>query len=116
MQKSSIEWTHHTFNPWRGCAKVSPGCAHCYAETMSKRNPAVLGEWGLHANRIIAVESAWRYPLKWDREAARGDPDEWPEEFRIREFPAAKPLGEFIEPHPSPEHPASIQEEREAQL
>ena len=34
---SKIEWTHHTFNPWWGCVKVSPGCTHCYAESFAKR-------------------------------------------------------------------------------
>ena len=30
---SRIEWTHHTFNPWWGCVRVSAACDHCYAET-----------------------------------------------------------------------------------
>ncbi len=68
---SKIEWTDHTFNPWRGCTKVSAGCAHCYAETMSKRNPTVLGIWGKHGQRVVAAESYWRQPLKWSREAAQ---------------------------------------------
>jgi protein gp37 len=34
MENTKIEWTHHTFNPWIGCTKVSPGCLHCYAETL----------------------------------------------------------------------------------
>jgi protein gp37 len=34
---SGIEWTHHTFNPWWGCVKLSPACAHCYAETWARR-------------------------------------------------------------------------------
>lgn len=34
---SKIEWTEQTWNPVTGCTKVSPGCKHCYAETMSKR-------------------------------------------------------------------------------
>lgn len=68
-KNSKIEWTKHTFNPWRGCTKVSPGCANCYAETLSKRNPAVLGEWGPNGTRVVAVDSAWRQPLKWDRAA-----------------------------------------------
>jgi protein gp37 len=34
---STIEWTDATWNPVRGCTKVSPGCAHCYAETFSER-------------------------------------------------------------------------------
>jgi protein gp37 len=35
--KSAIEWTEATWNPVTGCSKVSPGCAHCYAETLSLR-------------------------------------------------------------------------------
>jgi protein gp37 len=34
---SKIEWTDATWNPVRGCTKVSPGCAHCYAETFAER-------------------------------------------------------------------------------
>jgi protein gp37 len=71
-KKTNIGWTHHTFNPWRGCAKVSPGCAHCYAEAMAKRDPAILGTWGKEGRRIIASESSdtgWRAPVKWNRAA-----------------------------------------------
>jgi protein gp37 len=39
--KSSIEWTEQTWNPVTGCVKVSPGCKHCYAETLSKRLQAM---------------------------------------------------------------------------
>src|SRR3954452_7385229 len=35
--RSSIEWTEATSNPVTGCDKVSPGCAHCYAETFAER-------------------------------------------------------------------------------
>lgn len=38
---SRIEWTERTWNPVVGCTKVSPGCAHCYAETMAKRLRAI---------------------------------------------------------------------------
>lgn len=69
-ENSKIEWTHHTFNPWRGCTKVSPGCANCYAETLSGRNHAVLGEWGKTGTRVIASEAMWREPVKWNKEAA----------------------------------------------
>jgi protein gp37 len=41
MAESSIEWTEHTWNPVTGCTKVSPGCKHCYAETMSRRLKAM---------------------------------------------------------------------------
>lgn len=36
-ENSKIAWTHHTFNPWVGCQRVSPGCEHCYAEALDKR-------------------------------------------------------------------------------
>jgi protein gp37 len=67
---TKIQWTHHTFNPWRGCTKVSPGCANCYAEKLGARNRAVLGEWGPAGRRAIAAESYWRQPTAWDRAAA----------------------------------------------
>lgn len=70
-ENSAIEWTHHTFNPWRGCTKVSPGCENCYAEKLSRRNPAVLGEWGPSGVRVVAAESYWKQPFKWDRDAAK---------------------------------------------
>lgn len=66
---SAIEWTTHTFNPWRGCSKVSAGCANCYAETLSKRNPATLGVWGYSGTRVIASDKYWGQPLKWNRAA-----------------------------------------------
>ena len=68
---STIEWTHHTFNPWWGCVKVSSACDHCYAETWAKR----LGEnvWGPKSERRFFGDSHWSEPIKWDRDAkARG--------------------------------------------
>lgn len=69
-ENSGIEWTDHTFNPWRGCTKVSEGCKFCYADTLSKRNPQTLGVWGPKGSRPIAAESYWKLPEKWDRDAA----------------------------------------------
>jgi protein gp37 len=68
-QDSKIEWTTHTFNPWRGCTKVSPGCTNCYAEKLSHRNPGVLGIWGDKGTRVVASDATWREPWKWDRVA-----------------------------------------------
>jgi protein gp37 len=62
-----IEWCHHTFNPWWGCVKVSPGCARCYAETWAKRTGWKV--WGEHAPRRFFGDAHWREPLKWNREA-----------------------------------------------
>lgn len=39
--QTTIEWTEQTWNPTTGCAKVSPGCKHCYAETMARRLKAM---------------------------------------------------------------------------
>lgn len=36
MNNTIISWTDLTWNVWSGCSKVSPGCAHCYAETLSE--------------------------------------------------------------------------------
>lgn len=71
---SKIEWTHHTFNPWRGCTKVSPGCANCYAESLSGRNPGTLGVWGPNGTRVVASDAMWKEPVKWDKAAkAKGE-------------------------------------------
>jgi protein gp37 len=64
---SGIEWTHHTFNPWWGCVKVSPACAHCYAESWAKRVGMDL--WGGKAPRRFFSEKHWRDPLRWNEEA-----------------------------------------------
>ena len=67
---SRIEWTDHTWNPWRGCAKIGRGCEHCYAERQAKINPRVLGTWGREGPRRDRRRRAFALPLKWDREAA----------------------------------------------
>lgn len=69
---TSIEWAHHTMNPWRGCAKVSAGCKNCYAEHAAPVRIARakgLETWGAGAAREIASESMWRQPLLWNRKA-----------------------------------------------
>lgn len=67
-KNSKIEWCHHTFNPWTGCTKVSPGCEHCYAESWAKRTGIV--KWGPSGIRKVTSDANWRNPLVWDREAA----------------------------------------------
>jgi protein gp37 len=67
---SKIEWTDHTFNPWIGCTKVSPGCVNCYAETRDKRHLIEpIDHWGKGAPRLRTSGSNWKQPLKWNREA-----------------------------------------------
>jgi protein gp37 len=66
-KNSKIEWTHHTFNPWWGCVKVSPACKHCYAETWARR----VGErvWGARVPRRFFGDDHWNGPIRWNREA-----------------------------------------------
>lgn len=69
-ENSAIAWTHHTFNPWWGCSRVSPGCEHCYAEqlaTVRRKLPV----WGVNADRKPMSEAYWRQPIKWNRDAKR---------------------------------------------
>lgn len=69
MKNSKIEWTDHTFNPWIGCTKVSPGCANCYAASLDHRWGH--DSWGPGKPRRRTSAANWKQPLKWDREAAR---------------------------------------------
>lgn len=68
-EHSGIEWTHHTFNPWSGCHKVSPACTNCYAAN-AMPSARRFAEWGPNEARVPASESYWRMPLSWDRKAA----------------------------------------------
>jgi protein gp37 len=66
---SAIEWTDHTFNPWWGCVRVSPGCENCYAETFSNRLGMHL--WGPTTERRMFEDKHWAEPLKWNKAAER---------------------------------------------
>jgi protein gp37 len=59
-EKSSIEWTGATWNPWHGCSKVSPGCAHCYMYRDKKR-------YGQDPTIIRRSKTAFDAPMKWRR-------------------------------------------------
>ena len=85
-----IAWTDRTFNPWLGCTKISPGCAHCYAETLTK-NRMGLTLWGPKAGRTVTSDANWRKPLAWNREAEA-------EGRRYRVFCAS--LCDVFEDHP----------------
>jgi len=56
--KTSIEWTERTWNPAVGCSKISPGCAHCYAEVLAKR---------LQSMHIKGYENGFRLTLLPER-------------------------------------------------
>lgn len=57
-KQSSIEWTDATWNPWRGCTKVSPGCAHCYMfrdQTRYGHDPAI----------VVRSKTTFDEPRRW---------------------------------------------------
>lgn len=66
-EKTGIEWTDHTFNPWIGCTRVSDACDNCYAATMSHRR-----KWARfepRAPRRRTTADYWLQPYRWNRRA-----------------------------------------------
>ncbi len=70
---SKIEWTNATWNPVTGCSKVSPGCAHCYAETLAPRLHR-MGQRGYTdlpwtpanaAENVVLRPDRLHQPLRW---------------------------------------------------
>ncbi len=67
MTRTTIEWTGSSWNPVTGCTKISPGCAHCYAETMARRLKA-MGQPNYARGFAPAVHpAALELPLRWRR-------------------------------------------------
>ena len=64
---STIEWTEATWNPVRGCTKISPGCKHCYAETFAERWRGIAGHPYEQGFDLRIVESALELPKRWKR-------------------------------------------------
>src|SRR6266851_4815308 len=105
MENSKIEWTDHTFNPWIGCQKVSPGCDHCYAEfLMDHRYGRV--KWGPHGERKRTSEANWKLPRRWAKHTSGHRPRvfcaslaDWLDNKVPREW--RSDLGHLIEDTPS---------------
>jgi protein gp37 len=64
-ERSTIEWTDATWNPVRGCSKISPGCKHCYAERFAERFRGVRGHPFEHGFDLQLVPSKLAEPLRW---------------------------------------------------
>jgi protein gp37 len=64
-ETTGIQWTDSTFNPWIGCAKVSPGCDNCYAQ-VSTPSRALRVVWGAAQQRHRTASANWRMPLRWN--------------------------------------------------
>ena len=87
---SGIAWTDDTANFWWGCLKVSEGCEHCYAETLSKRTGKDI--WG--SSKITNREykkAIWKDLLKWDIQSRK-------EGIRRKVF--VQSMSDFLEDHP----------------
>jgi protein gp37 len=65
--RSAIEWTDATWNPVRGCTKVSPGCKFCYAEVFSERFRGVPGHPFEQGFDLRLVPEKLEQPLHWRR-------------------------------------------------
>jgi protein gp37 len=63
--QSHIEWTDATWNPVRGCTKISPGCKHCYAKTFAERFRGVKGHPYEQGFDLRLVPSKLEEPLRW---------------------------------------------------
>lgn len=64
---STIEWTDATWNPVTGCTKVSPGCAHCYAETFAERWRGVPGHHFEKGFDLVLRPDKLDLPLHWTK-------------------------------------------------
>jgi len=63
--RSNIEWTDSTFNPWMGCTKVSPACDHCYAENLMDNRMHTV-QWGKGQPRKRTTAKNWKLPVQWN--------------------------------------------------
>ena len=66
-ENSKIQWTDHTFNPWIGCTKVSPGCANCYAATQDNFRKWTPDGWGKGKPRRRTSDANWNQVRRWNR-------------------------------------------------
>jgi len=66
-EHSEIEWTDATWNPVRGCTKITPGCAHCYAETFAERFRGVPGHPYEQGFDLRLVPEKLPEPLRWKK-------------------------------------------------
>ena len=72
--KTAIEWTDATWNPIRGCSRVSDGCRHCYAETVANRfkgegqpYEGLIAKGGQWNGKIVEIDDLIDQPLRWRR-------------------------------------------------
>jgi len=66
-ENTKVEYVRHSFSPWWGCARKSPGCVNCFADDRARRWGHDL--WHLHGPRRIVSETQWRAPRRWNEQA-----------------------------------------------
>ena len=67
MRTTKIEWTERTWNPVTGCTKLSEGCAHCYAEVMSRRLCAMGNPKYVNGFKSTIHHEALKEPFNWKK-------------------------------------------------
>ena len=65
--KSRIEWTEYSWNPVTGCTKISPGCAHCYAERFAERLKSMGNRRYTQGFDVRIHKDLLLAPLRWKR-------------------------------------------------
>lgn len=71
--ETGIEWTDATWNPIRGCSRVSEGCRNCYAERVAARfsGPGMpyegLARDGRWTGKVRLIEELMEAPRRWKR-------------------------------------------------
>lgn len=89
---TGIAWTEHTFNPWAGCSRISPGCRNCYADNdWAQRFHPDKPLWRRDGDRMVMSDAKWREPAKWNREA---------QQARRPEFTFTASMADVFEDHP----------------
>src|SRR5947209_3409919 len=64
---TAIQWVTATWNPLTGCTKISPGCAHCYAEPLARRLKRMGNPSYAHGFEVTLHEHILDYPLRWKK-------------------------------------------------
>lgn len=67
-EKTSISWTEHTWNPWRGCTKISAGCENCYMFTAQRKRQEETGNLALWDPEVVQRTTTWKEPLRWQKQ------------------------------------------------
>jgi len=86
-EKSLISWTHGTWNPWVGCDKIAPECAHCYINREIRKQ----SDWQTDGSPRkpwgeLYLTKTWGDPYKWQNEINQHD-------MLIRRLPSNEPFG-----------------------